>query len=123
MDRRELTCIECPRGCSIVVQTEGGKVVSVSGNKCVKGGVYAKAEVTAPVRTVTGTVRTNFGGALPVKTSVPVLKSDIFAVMAAINAACISTSVKIGDIIIKNADGKGADVIACDCRGAETDNV
>ena len=54
--KRNLTCIICPRGCTLTVETEGDKV-SVSGNSCPKGAVYGIEETTRPTRTVTSVVR------------------------------------------------------------------
>lgn len=63
---RELTCISCPLGCALKVETdEAGKVLSVSGNTCKRGEEYGRREVTAPVRTVTSTVSVE-GGEAPV---------------------------------------------------------
>ena len=31
---REFTCIMCPQGCDITVELDGGKIASVTGNKC-----------------------------------------------------------------------------------------
>ena len=61
----DLTCIRCPMGCAIHVEMENGQVVSVTGNTCPRGAEYAKSEATAPVRTVTSTVRA-LGGVRPV---------------------------------------------------------
>ena len=54
---RELTCISCPLGCPLKVETdENGAVLQVTGNTCKRGEIYGKKEVTAPERTVTSTV-------------------------------------------------------------------
>ena len=46
---RELTCISCPLGCPLKVETdENGAVLQVTGNTCKRGEVYGKKEVTAP---------------------------------------------------------------------------
>ena len=97
-----LTCIECPIGCSIAVELEEGKVVSVKDNACPRGELYAKNEVIAPKRVVTSTVRAENGVMVPVKTDYPVPKSEIFEVMKKINAATCKLPVKIGDIIVEN---------------------
>ena len=48
---RELTCISCPLGCPLKVETdENGAVLQVTGNTCKRGEVYGKKEVTAPER-------------------------------------------------------------------------
>ena len=45
----ELTCISCPLGCPLKVETDGaGQVVSVTGNTCKRGEAYGRKEVTAP---------------------------------------------------------------------------
>ena len=64
METRDLTCIGCPLGCSLVVTMENNEVTSVTGNTCPRGDAYARKEVTNPTRIVTSTVRVN-GGILP----------------------------------------------------------
>ena len=60
---RELTCIGCPMGCPLIVTMEAGEVISVTGNTCKRGDVYARKEVTNPTRIVTSTVRVSGGDA------------------------------------------------------------
>lgn len=48
MEIRHLTCISCPMGCPITVEMEDGQVVSVTGNTCKRGDIYARKEVTNP---------------------------------------------------------------------------
>ena len=74
--KRELTCIVCPIGCSLVAEIEDGKVVSVTGNTCPRGKVYAETECISPMRTITTTVRCADGTIVPVKTSVPIPKES-----------------------------------------------
>ena len=91
----DLTCIRCPMGCAIHVEMENGQVVSVTGNTCPRGAEYAKSEATAPVRTVTSTVRA-LGGVRPVvavKTVPDVPKGKIFAVMDAVQSAEVKAPV------------------------------
>ena len=90
METRELTCIICPMGCRITVIMDDSEVISVTGNTCKRGEVYARTEVVAPVRTVTTTIKVN-GGAVDrvsCKTQSPVQKDKIFEVMAEIGASC-----------------------------------
>ena len=63
MDKRELTCIGCPLGCQLTV-TINGDDITVEGNTCKRGAVYAKKEVTAPTRIVTSSVQI-LGGEIP----------------------------------------------------------
>lgn len=64
MEKRELTCIGCPLGCSITVTMENAEILDVTGNTCKRGDAYARKEVTHPTRIVTSTVRVS-GGTIP----------------------------------------------------------
>lgn len=75
MEKRELTCIGCPLGCSITVTFNGKEVTSVTGNTCSRGAIYAKKEVTDPTRIVTSSVRVT-GGTAPVRIG-DVILSDV----------------------------------------------
>ncbi len=111
----ELTCISCPMGCPLRVETdESGKVLSVSGNTCKRGEEYGRREVTAPVRTVTSTVRVTEGNApvVPVRTKGEIPKERIFDCMTAIRAASVQAPVRIGDVILENAAGTGVSIVA-----------
>ena len=57
MEKHELTCIGCPLGCSVKVTLENNIIISVEGNTCKRGEIYARKEITAPTRIVTSTVR------------------------------------------------------------------
>jgi CxxC motif-containing protein len=110
---QELTCIRCPMGCHLTVETDGDNI-TVSGNTCPRGAEYGRLEVTAPVRTVTSSVRVD-GGTLPlvsVKTASDIPKDKIFDVMAEIRACRVNAPVHIGDVLIENAAGTGAAIVA-----------
>ena len=50
MEKRELTCIGCPLGCSITVTMENTEILDVTGNTCKRGDAYArKAMMSTPV--------------------------------------------------------------------------
>ena len=42
MEEKNLICIGCPMGCPLIVTMEAGEVISVTGNTCKRGDVYAK---------------------------------------------------------------------------------
>ena len=107
--QRIITCIECPRGCTLTVNVN--ETVTVDGNFCPKGKAYGINEVTCPKRVVTGTVRAD-GQMIPVKTDRSVKKSEIFTVMKKILSFRLLTNVSIGDIIIENVDGEGTNLVA-----------
>ncbi len=113
MNKRELTCIVCPRGCALVCELDGeGKLISVSGNLCPRGKKYADDECTNPMRVVTSTVRCEDGAVVSCKTSTSIPKSLVLEAMKVINKTKAPATVKIGDVIIKNILDTGVDVIA-----------
>ena len=111
---KELTCINCPLGCTVSVKVEDGEIANITGNSCKRGEVYARNELSNPVRVVTSTARVD--GAkeylVSVKTENPIPKGKIMEVMQEINKAHIAAPVAIGDIIIEDVAGTGIKVIA-----------
>ncbi len=101
-----LTCIECPVGCTVHIEMEKGKVLSVTGNACPRGKAYAENEVVCPKRMLTTTVRMANGKMLPVRTSAPVKKAEQFEIMQKVNAVHPDGDIQVGDILVENiADG------------------
>ena len=122
METRNVTCIQCPMGCLVTVEMEAGEIVSVSGNTCKRGEAYARKELTHPTRILTSTVRV-LGGVLPVvsvKTSVDIPKEYIEKVMGEINKMRVSAPVQIGDVLLEDIAGTGADIIATKYVGEKT---
>lgn len=111
---RELTCIICPRGCSLKIELEDGKIRSITGNSCPRGIKYAEDECYHPMRTVTSTVRCCDGSVLAVKTDRPIPKDKIIECMKMINSACAHLPIQIGDVIIE--DVFGSNVVATENR-------
>ena len=106
---KELTCIVCPRGCHLTVDDE----MNVTGNFCPRGKAYAISELTHPVRTITSSIKvTNSPYTLvSVKTTNPVPKDKIFAVMEEIDKLSVEAPTKIGDIVKKNILGLDSDIV------------
>ena len=106
----ELICITCPRGCHLQVDEN----LNVTGNMCPRGAVYAKAELTHPVRMVTSSVSviSKTATRLPVKTKDPIPKELIFKIMEEIEKVEVKAPIKIGDVIIKDVLGTGVDIVA-----------
>ena len=114
MEERKLTCIGCPMGCPLTVVMNGKEVVSVTGNTCKRGDVYARKEVTDPTRIVTSTVRVS-GGSIPmvsVKTKEYIPKDKIFECVRALKGIQVPAPVHIGDIVLKNVADTGVDIVA-----------
>lgn len=108
--KRELTCIICPRGCALTVEScaDGYKV---TGNSCSKGEKYAIDECTHPVRTVTSIVRVSNreDTMVSVKTSAPIPKENIMDVMGIVRRITVEAPVKIGQVL--KDDVFGAQII------------
>ena len=112
---RVLTCIRCPRGCRVRVGLgAGGSVLAVTGNACPRGDSYARAEVSAPVRTVTTTVPVEGGSQrrVAVKTAREVPRDAVLDVVRALAGARAVAPVEIGDVIARDVAGTGVDVVA-----------
>lgn len=110
---KKMTCIQCPQGCQLSVDVENGYVLKVTGNKCPKGEAYAKQEIENPVRTLTSTVLAE-GLSLkmvPVKTSKPIPKNKLMAVMQEIRKIKINKPMRVNQSLVKNILGLGADLV------------
>ncbi|MGL5437506.1 MAG: DUF1667 domain-containing protein [Lachnospiraceae bacterium] len=114
MENRELTCISCPIGCPLVVEMEGSQVISVTGNTCKRGEVYARKEVMSPTRIVTSTVRVSDGNAdmVSVKTRDDIPKDKIFDCVKSLKGIVVKAPVHIGDVVVADVAGTGVDIIA-----------
>ncbi|MCR5619414.1 MAG: DUF1667 domain-containing protein [Lachnospiraceae bacterium] len=114
METRELTCIRCPIGCHITVELENGEVKSITGNSCPRGEEYAASEVAHPVRTVTSLVAVTDGErpVVSVKTAGNVPKEKMMDVVSALKSVTVEAPVAIGDVIVKDIEGTGADIVA-----------
>lgn len=125
---RNLTCIVCPIGCQLSVEEEKtpGKTsagimpeenLSVTGNRCLRGAVYAREEVRAPKRVVTATCAIEEGGGflirrVPVKTSSPCPKEKINALLDDIYKTAVKLPVRAGDAVISGWQGGEINVVA-----------
>lgn len=115
MNRTELTCIGCPMGCAVTVEMdEDGQITGVTGNTCKRGEDYARKEVTNPTRIVTSTVKVEGGAAemVSVKTKTDIPKGKIFACVESLRGICVKAPVHIGDVIVSDIAGTGADIVA-----------
>ncbi len=114
MEKKHLTCIGCPMGCTLTVSLDEKEVISVEGNTCKKGKIYGEQEVISPVRTVTTTVSVE-GGKLPVvsvKTRTDIPKEKIFDCVRALKGIRVLAPVRMGQTILCNVAETGVDIIA-----------
>jgi len=120
---RNLTCIVCPIGCLLEVEEDVSSPdetldnLSITGNRCPRGAVYAIEELRAPKRVVTATckIEGKIGHSIrrfPVRTVSPCPREKIPALLDDIYKLKITLPVKTGDILITNWNGAGIDVVA-----------
>lgn len=112
--KRKLTCIECPKGCMLLVDIENSRVVQVSGQECPKGEKYAVSEIENPLRILTSTVLAE-GLSLkmvPVRTDKPIPKGVLSEAMREIKKLKVSEPVRVGDVIVENFLGLGVNLVA-----------
>ena len=113
---KNLTCIVCPRGCTLTVTLDSAlenPVVSVEGQGCKRGTEYASAEFAHPVRILTTTVK--LAGAndlLPVRSNKPLPKEKVMECMDIIRKAEVKAPVNRYDVVIANICGCGVDIVA-----------
>lgn len=114
---KTLTCIMCPRGCSLeaVLEQEDKKdvILKITGNACPKGEQYVRQEIERPMRNIATSILVE-GGELPlasVRLTSPIPKGRIFDVMEEIRKIRCTAPVEEGNVVIDNVLGLGADVI------------
>ena len=117
---KNLTCIVCPRGCTLTVTLDSAlenPVVSVEGQGCKRGVDYATAECTHPTRVLTTTAPTVDGGVIPCKTDRAIPRELLFEAMKAVNSLSAPAVVRIGDVLLPDLLGTGANIVATANRG------
>lgn len=109
-----MVCIVCPIGCNLEVEISNNEVISVKGNACKRGEVYAKSECIHPTRVLTTTIKVENGiyPVVSVKSTAPLPKELLFECMNVINNISVKAPISIGDILIKNICETNIDIIA-----------
>ena len=110
---KEITCIICPRGCSLNIHKEQDEWV-VCGNHCPRGVKYAISEMTAPTRMLTSTIRVKDGihPVCPIISAKPIPKSEIMKCMKEIWNYEVNAPIHYGEVVISNIGNTGVDMIA-----------
>lgn len=112
---KHITCTVCPMSCDVVLELgEKEEILSLTGNKCARGKVYATKEHTAPERTLTTIVKAQGGihPLLPVRTNQPIPKEKVWEGVLATSKIVVKAPVTMGDIIVENFLGLGVDLVA-----------
>src|SRR4030042_2392583 len=111
---KEITCIICPIGCKILLSINEDRFNIVKGTKCKKGVEYAKAEVCDPRRMLTTSVLVQHGEwpLVSVKSSHPLPKEHVFAVLQMIKQIIVNAPVMRGQVLMSNVKNTGIDIVA-----------
>lgn len=117
-ETEKITCIGCPKGCSLTVtklnESNTPESFKIEGNGCKIGLNYAYKEMTNPVRVLTSTIRV-LGGEreLVAVKSVPEVPKDLqLTCMEIIKRTTVTAPVHAGDILINDILGTGANIVA-----------
>ena len=107
-----MVCIVCPNGCRLSVTEQNGQI-SVSGNKCKRGEVFAINEMTNPTRSVTTSVRTAVKDypVLSVRTSGEIPKNKIFQLMELCDKIVVEKRLPIGSVLVEDLFGTGVKLV------------
>lgn len=113
MEKKELICIVCPKGCHLEV-TGDSDGLHVTGNGCRRGVAYAKKELTEPTRVLTTTVKVKDGlsDRLAVVTDGEIPKESLMEAMRIINKLEIKAPVKCNQVLIRNLLESGVNLVA-----------
>ena len=115
MDRKVI-CIQCPVGCDLDVSSKGDdyEVSGASVEDCKPGRKYAVAEVTAPRRVVTTTVRVLDGEfpLLSVRTDEPIPKDRILDCLRQLRQLQVPAPVQRGEVVVQGVAGTTSNILA-----------
>ena len=112
--KKEIICTVCPRGCHVMVEGEGDKILSVEGYSCKRGLEFASAEFAHPVRILTTTVKMDGveNDLLPVRSTKPIPREKIMECMEVIRTTKVAVPVSRYDVVISGICGTDADIVA-----------
>ena len=110
--KHQLICINCPKGCHLVVDDDS---LTCEGNSCIKGKEYGISEVTEPKRIITTTVKVKNGNILmlPVKTAKAIPKDLNFKCIEVLRNIEVEAPILVGDVIYPNILDTNIDIVAC----------
>ena len=116
---RNFHCTTCPSECSLSVEvsidgTGAARAVSVRGNRCKRGRIFAEQEITRPMRILATTVVVDGGDErlLPVRTAQPIPRDLHMRAMDDIRHARVTAPVRMGDVVMSDLLGTGVDLVA-----------
>ena len=105
---QDMVWIACPLGCRLSVgRSSLGSEVSVTGNRCPKGELYAQEELLSPKRIVTAVVRTDSADypCAPVRTDRPLPRERTRELLAELGRMRVALPVAAGTELLADWDG------------------
>lgn len=112
-------CTTCPSECALTVEVAEDapgalRVISVQGNRCPRGKIFAEQEITCPMRILATTVVVKNGDErlLPVRTDNAIPRALHMQAMELVRHASIEAPIHMGDVIMNDVLGTGVDLIA-----------
>ena len=113
-DTRQITCINCPLGCTLDVVIKPDNSLVVTGFQCERGEAYAKKEILHPMRTITSSVPVTQGEypMVSVKTAGEIPKNMITNCMLALKDIVVEAPIHIGDVVVRDVCSSGIDIVA-----------
>lgn len=112
---KKVNCIVCPLSClGEVTLEEDGQIQAINGFACPRGLKYGQEEITSPKRTLTTTVKVDWGELplLPVVSKTALPKDKVLACAEFLAGIRVKAPISEGDIICNNILGLGVDIIA-----------
>ena len=113
-EERTVTCTVCPLGCSVRVRLHDGVPVGFEGHQCKRGEAHARDEILDPRRLLTTTVRVRGSATrlVPARTSGPVPRERMMAIMSIVRTLVADTPVRPGQVLLADLLGTGIDLVA-----------
>jgi len=110
----KIICVGCPMGCLVTLTINDEEVTAITGNRCKQGERYVLEEYRNLVRTLTTTLLT-LGSSqplLPVRTAVPIPKTEMLPMAKALANIRVKPPIKMGEVVVTGESGTGVDVVA-----------
>ena len=114
VEKRHFVCVVCPIGCEIDVVYDGGKIISMEGNKCEKSEEFVTQELIEPMRILTTTVRIQGArwSVIPVRSDKAVPKRLFPRIIKQLRRIRLQAPVNMLDVVAKDIVGTGDNIIA-----------
>jgi CxxC motif-containing protein len=113
-EKKHFVCVVCPIGCEIDVVHDGGKIISMEGNKCEKSEEFVSQELIEPMRILTTTVRIQGSRwpVIPVRTDKAVPKRLFPRIMRQLRRINLQAPVNMLDLVVGDVLHTGVNIIA-----------